>query len=228
MNQLKSFSKKLFIRTALFVLLFVAAFDAIVFFGFGLISTTGSLNNEIFINQFLPVSAALWVTFTIILWFAIRSLAAKKLNFETNDTNKPKTSEEEAKLQENQNKRFFLHLLSILQRDARLVDFFYEKLDQFEDAQIGAAVRDIHENSYKTITKYLSPKPVIDSVEGEEVTIDKGFDPAIVKLTGNVTGEPPFKGILRHRGWQAGELDLPVLSERENSLLIAPAEVEIK
>lgn len=228
MNQLKSFSRKLFSRTAFFMFLFVAAFDAAVFWGFGLISTTGKLSNEIFTRQFIPVSAVLWIIFTIVLWLAIRSLAGKHVSSDETDTKKPKTSEEEAKLLENQNKRFFLHLLSILQRDARLLDFFFEKLDQFEDAQIGAAVRNIHENSYKTITKYLSPKSVIDSAEGEEVTIDKGFDPATVKLTGNVTGEPPFKGILRHKGWQAGALELPVLSERENNLLISPAEVEIR
>ena len=104
---------------------------------------------------------------------------------------------------------------------------FFEKLDQFEDAQIGAAVRNIHENSFKTMTKYIAPKPIIDRTEGEEVTIEKGFDPASVKLTGNVTGEPPFKGILRHKGWQAASIELPALSERENSMLIAPAEVEI-
>lgn len=228
MNRLKSFSRKVLLRTAFFMLLFTAAFDAAVFFGFGAISTTGMIDKDMFVRQFIPVSAALWVVFTLMVWLAVRSLAGNQLSGDDTGTKKTKTSEEEARLIENQHKRFFLHLLSILQRDARLLDFFSEKLDQFEDAQIGAAVRNIHENSFKTITKYLSPEPVIASSEGEEVVIDKGFDPAMVKLTGNVTGEPPFKGILRHKGWQAGALELPVLSERDNTLLISPAEVEIR
>lgn len=228
MDKLKSFSKKLLIRVAFFLLLLVAAIDAFVFYGLKLIAQPAVLNQKLFFQCFIPTTAVIWLLFVLVLWLMIKSLAGKEFGSEEKDLNKAKTPEEELKLQENKNKRFFLHLFSVLQRDARLLDFFFEKLDQFEDAQIGAAVRNIHENSYTAIVKYLSPEPVLASNEGEEITIEKGFDPSTIKLTGNVTGEPPFKGILRHRGWQAGKLDLPTLSERENSLLISPAEVEIK
>ena len=227
MSQQKSFSRKVFMGTAFFMLLFTAAFDAGLFFGFDRISENGALNQDMFLKMVVPASAGLWILFTILIWAAVKS-SAKILTTMEEKPEKEKTSAEMKKIEENKNKRVFLHLLSVLQRDARLMDFFFEKLDQFEDAQIGAAVRNIHENSFKTMSKYLSPKPVIENDEGEAVTIEKGFDPAAVKLTGNVTGEPPFKGILRHKGWQAGDFDLPVLSDRENSLLISPAEVEIK
>jgi hypothetical protein len=46
-------------------------------------------------------------------------------------------------------------------------------------------------------------------------------------LTGKVVGEPPFKGILRHKGWQVGKLKLPTLSGSQNAKIIAPAEVEL-
>jgi len=124
-------------------------------------------------------------------------------------------------------KRRALLLLSLLQREGRLVDFLEEDLKAYDDAQIGAAVRSIQESCKKSLNKYLDPTPVIDQEEGEMVTVAAGFDPAAVKLTGNVTGEPPFKGTLQHRGWKAGRLDLPELSGRVNAEIICPAEVEI-
>ncbi|MFO7839369.1 MAG: DUF2760 domain-containing protein [Desulfosalsimonadaceae bacterium] len=125
------------------------------------------------------------------------------------------------------NERFYLHLLSVLQRDGRLLDFLEEDLNLYEDAQIGAAVRSIQDNCKKTINQSLSPKPVFDKAEGDTVTIPADFDPNAVKLTGNVSGEPPFTGILRHRGWRAARLELPTLSSRQDPGIIAPAEVEI-
>jgi hypothetical protein len=134
---------------------------------------------------------------------------------------------EDRKSQKIQQQRLYLHLLTVLQRQGRLVDFLFEDLDAYEDAQIGAAVRGIHENCRKVVTKNLSLAAVLDGTEGEEVTIEEGFNPAAVKLTGNVTGEPPFRGILRHRGWRTDKIDLPVLSDTQDAAVIAPAEVEI-
>jgi len=136
-----------------------------------------------------------------------------------------KQEEKKARLQMNQ--RYYLHLLSVLQREGRLIDFFEEDLNQYEDAQIGAAVRSIQDVCKQTINKTLSPKPVFEKPEGETVTIPADFDAATVKLTGNVSGEPPFTGVLRHRGWRAGKLELPTLSGSPDPRIIAPAEVEI-
>jgi len=108
-------------------------------------------------------------------------------------------------------RRLFLHLLSALQKDGRLVDFFSEDLSLYEDSQIGVAVRNIHESCKKVLDKYLEPVAVIDKAEGDEITIPENFDPGAIKLTGNVTGEPPFRGILRHKGWQAKKIDMPTL-----------------
>ena len=128
----------------------------------------------------------------------------------------------------NKEKRLFVHLFSVLQREGRLLDFFQEDLSHYDDGQIGAAVRHIHENCKKTIAHYLSPEPVMQQAEGETVQIAAGFDRHAVKLMGNVVGEPPFTGILRHRGWQLRSISLPKLSEMENPNLVAPAEVEIQ
>ncbi len=128
---------------------------------------------------------------------------------------------------ESQHRRYYLHLLSVLQREGRLVDFLKEDLGPYSDEQVGAAVRSIHENCRKSLEKHLSPKSVMDKNEGEQVTVPADFDSSSIKLTGNVTGEPPFKGILRHRGWRAGKLELPVLTGSGDAKTIAPAEVEI-
>jgi len=133
----------------------------------------------------------------------------------------------EKKAQARINQRYYLHILSVLQRQGRLVDFFEEDLSLYDDAQIGAAVRSIQDNCKKTINKTLSPGPVLEKAEGEAVTVPADFDPSAIKLTGNVSGEPPFKGVLRHRGWRAAKLELPTLSQDQDPRIIAPAEVEI-
>ena len=46
-----------------------------------------------------------------------------------------------------------LQLLSILQRDARLVDFLMEDVAAYSDDQIGAAVRDIHRQSREALNR---------------------------------------------------------------------------
>ncbi len=120
-----------------------------------------------------------------------------------------------------------LHLVSLLQREGRLVDFLQEDLQAYDDAQIGAAVRGIQENCQKALAKYLTLEAVIDEEEGDEITIDKGFDASAVKLMGNVAGEPPFKGILQHRGWRVTRFNLPALYGFLNPDIVAPAEVDI-
>ena len=138
----------------------------------------------------------------------------------------PEVRESEADRQARM-QRLYLHLLSVFQREGRMVDFFTEDLTPYDDAQIGVAVRNIHENCAKTLQKYLKPKAVIEKQEGEEIRVPKNFDVDAIKLTGNVSGEPPFNGILRHRGWQAGRIEVPVLNPGHNPRIIAPAEVEI-
>jgi hypothetical protein len=121
-----------------------------------------------------------------------------------------------------------LRILAVLQRDGRLVDFLQEDLDPLADAQIGAAVRDIHRGCRKALRDYLTVEPVLDVPEESTVAVPADFDPASIRLTGNVRGSPPFQGILRHHGWRVKSVQLPVLpSAKDNSAVLAPAEVEI-
>jgi hypothetical protein len=137
------------------------------------------------------------------------------------------TAAENARKKANE-QRLFLNLISVLQREGRLIDFFAEDLDTYNDDQIGAAVREIHATCRRVVEKRLSLKPVIQSMEGEPVTVEPGFDPGTIKLVGNVSGDPPFTGVLRHRGWQAGKMDMPTFSGDQEPGVIAPAEVEIQ
>jgi hypothetical protein len=121
-----------------------------------------------------------------------------------------------------------IQILSILQRQGRLVDFLEEDLGVYEDGQIGAAVRSIHQGCKEALAQNVGLEAVYGEEEGTEVTIKPGFDPQAVRLTGNVHGDPPFKGVLRHRGWRVVRMDLPLKSpDREMDWILAPAEVEI-
>ncbi len=121
-----------------------------------------------------------------------------------------------------------LQTLVVLQRKGRLIDFLQENLSEYDDAQIGAAVRSIHSGCKETLSKYIDLKPIFKDEEGKEVTVDEGFDSRAIQLTGNVKGNPPFKGILRHRGWRAVKVQVPQLtSQEEGNNVLAPAEIEI-
>jgi hypothetical protein len=120
-----------------------------------------------------------------------------------------------------------LQLLALLQRDARLIDFVGEDLGGYADAQIGAAARLVHEGCAKVLREHFSLVPVRDEAEGSRVTLQAGFDAAAVRVTGNVVGQPPFAGSLRHRGWRVTEVRLPKLAEQHDARVVAPAEVEL-
>jgi hypothetical protein len=118
-----------------------------------------------------------------------------------------------------------LHLLGLLQQEARLVDFIEEDIDGYSDEQVGAAVRSIHSGCRKVLHEHVRLQRIFAAEDGSDTVIDKGFDPAAVRLTGNVTGELPFRGTLQHGGWRATEVSLPETTIDPS--IIAPAEVEI-
>jgi hypothetical protein len=122
-----------------------------------------------------------------------------------------------------------IQLLSILQRQGRLIDFLQEDLSLYADEQIGAAVRSIHAASKQALTEVVKLEPIFREAEGTEVTVPPGFDPRQVRLTGNVVGNPPFRGELRHRGWRVAQIDLPTLvHSQEKEMVVAAAEVEVE
>lgn len=118
-----------------------------------------------------------------------------------------------------------VQILSILQRDARLIDFLMEDISAYSDEQVGAAVRDVQQQSRQSIERYLRLQPVIDGVEGT-FTKTGDLDSAAVKFLGNVpaTGKATG-GTLRHKGWRAEGVNLPA---QPPGNVLAPAEIEIE
>jgi hypothetical protein len=120
-----------------------------------------------------------------------------------------------------------LQILGILQRDSRLLDFLMEDLASYSDDQIGAAVRELHDQCRDAVSRYVTLQPVIDGVEGTFAQAPSK-DPTIVKFVGNVPATPPSGGTLRHKGWRAVKVDLPALPARQDASILAPAEIEVE
>jgi hypothetical protein len=121
-----------------------------------------------------------------------------------------------------------LTLLEALQREARLVDLCQESLDPYSDEQIGAAARNVIRDCGKTLDRFFGLAPVSEGGEGSELSVPAGFDPARYRLTGNVAGEPPYRGRVVHAGWQATRCELPQWTGGKGAaLIVAPAEVEV-
>jgi len=118
-----------------------------------------------------------------------------------------------------------VQVLSILQRDARLIDFLMEDISAYSDEQVGAAVRDVQQQSRQSLERYLRLQPVIDGVEGT-YTKTADIDSAALKLVGKVpaSGKAPG-GTLRHKGWKADKVELPSAPPGN---VLAPAEIEIE
>jgi len=120
-----------------------------------------------------------------------------------------------------------LQLLAILQRDSRLLDFLMEDIAGYSDDQIGAAVRELHDQCRDSLARYVTLQPVIDGVEGTFAKAPSA-DPNVVKFVGNVPAKPPAGGMLRHKGWKAVKVDLPSLAPRQDAAIVAPAEIEVE
>lgn len=119
-------------------------------------------------------------------------------------------------------------LLATLQREARFVDLVQESLDAYSDAQVGAAARDVLRDCRQVLERLFALQPVSDQEEGGAVEVPAGFDAARFRLTGDVSGQPPFRGRLVHPGWEAARCELPAWSGSDMSArVVAPAEVEL-
>lgn len=120
-----------------------------------------------------------------------------------------------------------LQLLSLLQREGRLVDFLQQDIGSYSDADVGIAARVVHEGCRRALFAHATVEPVRAETEGARVTLSAGFDADTVKLVGEVKGEPPYAGVLRHRGWRAARIELPQTVGAHDQRILAPAEVEL-
>ena len=120
-------------------------------------------------------------------------------------------------------------LLASLQREGRLIDFLKEPIDGYSDAQIGAAIRDIHRDCGSVLERQFAIRPVLEQGEGSTVALGSKALAGRIKLSGKVGDGSPSSGTLVHHGWQASKCDVPVWTgDADTASLIAPAEVEVR
>ena len=120
-----------------------------------------------------------------------------------------------------------LAVLSLLQREGRLIDFLQEDVAAFSDAEVGAASRVVHAGCKKVFKEYFTVEPILKEAEGATVKIPAGFDAQRIRITGNVAGQPPFRGTLKHHGWEATAVRMPTVSEALDPRVLVAAEVEL-
>jgi len=120
-----------------------------------------------------------------------------------------------------------LQLLSLLQKEARFIDFIKEDVTSYSDSDIGIAARVVHEGCNKAINEHFTLAAIRNEQEGSKVTLPQGFDAGAVRLTGNITGAAPFTGTLIHKGWQVTNIRLPKLTQGHDATILAAAEVEL-
>lgn len=121
-----------------------------------------------------------------------------------------------------------LVLLATLQREARFLDLFQEDLSEYEDAQIGAAVRDVQRDTKATLNRLFAIQPVRDEEEGNRIELPESIDAVEIRLVGNVQNQKPSGGTLVHRGWKATKCDVPKFNGTlAQAQMLNPAEVEV-
>ena len=118
-------------------------------------------------------------------------------------------------------------LLTLMQREGRLIDFLMEDVAGADNETLGAGVRSIHQACQKVLKEHLDLEPVLKGEEKSVVEVKAGFDPSAIRLTGNVTGSPPFKGSLEHHGWRVTKIKLNKPAEGQDAFVLHPAEVEL-
>ena len=167
------------------------------------------------VPEFFPVADPLWVipaaaaVLTLLMWVTLRGLAARAIERALREVPAAAVPEPQAAPELDPAERgqavparaekpaqppeaSAIQVLSILQRQGRLLDFLQEDIQSFDDAQIGAAVRGVHEGCRKALAEHVTLKPVMDQPEGSTVTVEPGFDAHAIQLTGHVAGDPPF------------------------------------
>jgi Domain of unknown function (DUF2760) len=118
--------------------------------------------------------------------------------------------------------------LALLQEKGRLVDFLMEDLTTYDDAQVGAAARVIHQGCKEVLAEHFSITPVSVAEEGSRVTVPAGYTADEYRLIGKISGNPPFSGKLIHKGWRTDYVKLPRIVKSSRLPTIAPAEVELQ
>jgi hypothetical protein len=128
----------------------------------------------------------------------------------------------------NQAQAEIVAFFGLLQEKGRLVDFLMEDITPYDDTEVGAAARVIHQGGRQVLQEYFHITAISEAAEGTEVIVPAGYSTDQYRLVGKLTGEPPFTGTLLHKGWKTEFVKLPRVVNTDRLPSIAPAEVELK
>ena len=123
-----------------------------------------------------------------------------------------------------------LVLVSLLQEKGRFLDFLMDDISAYPDAQVGAAARIIHQGCKSVVLDAFAPAPVSASSERSSISIEADFDKSAYRISGELSGEGPYSGILEHKGWKPTQCVLPEYQGTLSSAdeyVFAPAQVTI-
>jgi len=120
-------------------------------------------------------------------------------------------------------------LLARMQEKGRFIDFLMEDISDHDDKAVGTVARLVYQGCKEVVEEHFTIKSVESSEEGDKITVPKGYDANLYRLTGNLSGEAPFKGTLVHKGWKVTSAKLPKVISNDSDELpaLAPAQVEI-
>ena len=120
--------------------------------------------------------------------------------------------------------------VSLLQEKGRLVDFLMEDVAPYDDKQVGAAARVVHQGCREVLNDSFKITPISQAEEGSRITVPAAYAADEYRLLGKISGDPPFTGTLLHKGWKTESVKLPrtLKSDEEHLPSIAPAQVELK
>jgi hypothetical protein len=108
------------------------------------------------------------------------------------------------------------------------VDLVQEPLGGYSDEQIGAAARDVLRDCAAALERMFALRPVVDQPERGEVETPDRPHPGRVRLSGKVSGDPPYRGRLIHHGWEATACQLPQWTgDAQSARVVAMAEIEV-
>lgn len=121
-----------------------------------------------------------------------------------------------------------LTLLATLQREARLIDLIQEPLDQFSDAQIGAAARPCLKQCRSALDRMFALQPLVDVREGESLTPPADASPIRIQwvgdpAAGSATAKERRSGRVVHPGWRAERCELAQWTGRDDDAMVIAA-----
>jgi Domain of unknown function (DUF2760) len=175
-------------------------------------------------NYVFTIGALALVLAIIVLALSFSALPQRALPSEA-----PKAIQPPA-LAANQAEAEIVAFLGLLQEKGRLIDFLMEDLAGYEDKQIGAAARTVHQGCRQVLNENFKIIPIAEAEEGSRITVPVGYAADEYRLSGKISGNPPFTGTLVHKGWKTESVKLPRILKADEKRLpsIAPAQVELK